>query len=645
LLKIILIFFIAFSSLFANTKEIKLQLKWKHQFQFAGYYAALHKGFYKEAGLDKVVIQEASYHMNMTQEILSNNAHFGVGTSGLVLDFANKKPIVVLGVIFQHSPLAIMTLKNNIRTIHDLVGKKVMIEDGSADIYALLKREQIPLESLNIIPHDFNPQSLIHNEIDAMSVYSTDEPFALENQNIQYNIFFPNEAGIDFYGDNLFTSQDMINQNPQTVEAFRKASFLGWQYALAYPDEIIDIILEHYNTQNKTRENYEFEAKQMIKYLIYPDILEVGYMHKGRWEHIVKIYQELGFLDEKINLDKFLYTSKGSFFEQYKNEIMIFLFFTSLLGIASYIIYYIYKINKNLKESEQRHKILFQNSASAGIVWKKGYIITDWNKQATKLFGWSANEVIGRNFIEYLVPQTDQAELLANINNISNDQNLYIFTNKNILKNGSIISCEWHNTLLQSCDESGDFEVVSLAIDITKRLEEEQTLKQKANFDFLTNLPNRSYFEYVLNKTYSLAKRSNTSFGLAFIDFDGFKAINDTYGHHAGDVLLKELAQRFQATIRQEDTIARIGGDEFALIFHMKDSQELYQNIINRILQLSVMPVIYTDNINLQVSASIGISFYSPQNKVEIQELISQADKAMYEAKGNGKNCFCVYHT
>lgn len=641
MLKIVFAFLLLTSALFGTTKEVTLQLKWKHQFQFAGYYAALHKGYYKNVGLD-VNIKEASYDMNMTQEILSNNAQFGVGTSGLVLDFANKKPLVVLGVVFQHSPLAIMTLKDNIHTIHDLPNKKIMIEDGSADIYALLKRENIDYKSLQILKHTFNPDTLINKEVDAMSVYSIDEPFYLQQKKLRYNIFSPREAGIDFYGDNLFTSKDMLDQNPAIVEAFRKASFQGWQYAMSNKDEIIDIIMEHYNTQNKSREYYEFEAQNMLE-LIYPDILEIGYMHKGRWEHIVSIYQELGFLNDDINLDKFLYIPQKSFWEEYKNVVLLIAFFMSILSIVIFIAYYIYRINQRLSKSEQRHKILFQNSGSAGVVWKKGYIITDWNEQATKLFGWSANEVIGRNFLDLLVPNYEKQNLTRNIDDIFQDNNLHIFINQNMTKNGSWITCEWHNTRLPKFQDDDGYEVVSLAIDITQRLEEEQLLKIKANHDALTNLPNRHYFETILEKTHSLAKRNGTSFGLAFIDLDGFKVINDTYGHHAGDVLLKELSIKFQEALRSEDTIARLGGDEFAMIFHITNPNEPYENVINRLLQIASTPIKYGDKIELKVSASIGISFYSLTNQVTIKELIAQADKAMYDAKNKGKNCFSVY--
>jgi len=322
---------------------------------------------------------------------------------------------------------------------------------------------------------------------------------------------------------------------------------------------------------------------------------------------------------------------------------LLFSIFGSVLLMISAVAYYIYKTNQKLLKSEQRHKILFQNSASAGIVWKRGYIITDWNEQATRLFGWSKREVLGKNFFDFLVPREMSDEVKRNIDKISKDRNLHIFTNKNLLKNQTPIVCEWHNTLLPQEQSEDEYEVISLAIDVTQREEEEQLLKLQANSDFLTMIPNRLFFETILEKTHALAKREGGSFGVALIDLDGFKKINDMYGHDAGDTLLKELARRFHSTIRQEDTIARLGGDEFALIFHTSDGEEFYTQMLERLLEHASSAVRYTQDIELKVSASIGVSLYSTQNQVNSKLLLSQADEAIYAAKRDGKNRFFIY--
>ncbi|MDP3010932.1 MAG: ABC transporter substrate-binding protein, partial [Methylococcales bacterium] len=116
-------------------------MKWKHQFQFAGYYAAKEKGFYQEAGLD-VTIVEAASGVDAAQEVIANRAQYGVGTSELILNRYHGDRVVVLGVIFQHSPLCLVTLANSgIDNVHKLANRNIMIEPSSAELFAYLHQE------------------------------------------------------------------------------------------------------------------------------------------------------------------------------------------------------------------------------------------------------------------------------------------------------------------------------------------------------------------------------------------------------------------------------------------------------------------------------------------------------------------------
>ena len=637
-MKIILIFLFVVSILNAN-KECNVQLRWKHQFQFAGYYMALHKGFYNDVGLD-IKLLEGGENINVVKSVLSKKAHFGVSNSSLVIDYLGGLDVVMLGAIFQHSPNILLAKKEFKSPIDLAKNGKIALMGGDQDVElkAMFLKEGIELNKVNFVPKEKHLEDLLENRVSAINAYSSNEPFLLSQKGIDFSIVEPRAYGLDFYGDTLFTSTAMYENERQTVDDFRKATFKGWEYALAHIDETVELIEKNYNTQNKSKEHLKFEA-EVLKKLINPDFIQIGHSNPGRWEHIVDVYKQFGLVRPTRSLDDFFYAQT----KEVDLTWFYFYFFLSglIILITVTIAYYIFRINQKLIKSEKRHKILFQNSASAGVVWKKGFIITDWNEQATRLFGWSTNEVLGKNLFELLVPEDEKERVKNNTDQIPKDTNLHIFTNKNILKNRSIIMCEWHNTLLQKVEASDDFEIVSLVIDVTQRLEEEEILKLQANNDFLTGLPNRHFFENILEKTHSLAKRTQTPFGLAFIDLDGFKKINDTHGHYAGDTVLKEIAKRFQMTIRQEDTIARIGGDEFALIFHTSKEDEPYQNMIQRLLEEAKKPVFYGDEM-LQVSASIGISFYSEENQATTQLIIDQADKAMYEAKREGKNCFKV---
>ncbi|XQY91391.1 diguanylate cyclase domain-containing protein [Metabacillus sp. HB246100] len=182
---------------------------------------------------------------------------------------------------------------------------------------------------------------------------------------------------------------------------------------------------------------------------------------------------------------------------------------------------------------------------------------------------------------------------------------------------------------------SGQSSPYCLVIDITDRKEKEQKYKQMAYYDELTELPNRTMLNSHLRKALSRAKRKNHSISIMFIDLDGFKQVNDTHGHEAGDLLLKEVAIRLNDSVREEDLISRIGGDEFILVFE-ETSKEEVASISNRILDKMKEPFTLLDH-HVKISPSIGISKF-PDNANSINELIINADKAMYYAKKQGKN-------
>jgi len=286
-------------------EAVTLQLKWTHAFQFAGYYAAQELGYYREAGLD-VSIKEAAPGVGVVDEVTSGRANFGVGTSSLLLARKAGQPVVVLAVIFQHSPQVLVAARTaGTQTVHDLAGKRVMLEPQSEELLAYLKREGIRSDGVKILTHSFEPRDLMEGKVDAQSAYVTAEPFTLQQAGFAYQVYTPRSAGIDFYGDNLFSSEDELLRHPDRVKAFRAASLRGWQYAMEHPDKVIDLILAKY-TQATSRKYLEFEAAQMVP-LVRADLVAVGYMNAGRWRHIADTYSEIGMLPENFSLADFIY--------------------------------------------------------------------------------------------------------------------------------------------------------------------------------------------------------------------------------------------------------------------------------------------------------------------------------------------------
>jgi diguanylate cyclase (GGDEF)-like protein len=190
--------------------------------------------------------------------------------------------------------------------------------------------------------------------------------------------------------------------------------------------------------------------------------------------------------------------------------------------------------------------------------------------------------------------------------------------------------------------EGNTQQYVALFTDITSIKEHESRLEQIAHFDMLTGLPNRVLLSDRLHQAMAQAHRRNQLVAVAYLDLDGFKAINDLHGHDAGDQLLMNLAKRMKQALRESDTVARLGGDEFVVVFLDLPDVEAIHPELARLLAVASQPMQIGD-LDLHVSASIGVSFYPQAEDIDADQLLRQADQAMYRAKLDGKNRYCIF--
>lgn len=288
--------------------KVSLQLMWKHQFEFAGFYAAIQQGYYQELGLE-VEIREYQNDRDLVNEVISGRAHYGISDSSLMIHRSHADPVILLANIFQHSPMVLLSRGDaEILSPAQMVGKNIMLsthEKDNASIIAMLNAESVKLNQLNVTEHSFNIEDFINGKVDIISAYATNEPAILKERQFKFNIIDPINYGIDFYGNNIFTSENQLQKNPRQVANFIAASLKGWQYALANSDKIIELILAKYSTQ-KTRSALEYEAKALQRFIL-PKHIPLGTIDSGRLERIADTYKQLKMIPKGFTLKGFVY--------------------------------------------------------------------------------------------------------------------------------------------------------------------------------------------------------------------------------------------------------------------------------------------------------------------------------------------------
>jgi len=301
------------------------------------------------------------------------------------------------------------------------------------------------------------------------------------------------------------------------------------------------------------------------------------------------------------------------------------------------IIWYGYHMDVTAdKQAEQELKLaanVFEYTHEGIIITDANKVIIQVNPTFTLITGYSREEAIGQH-ATFMTTQRHDKSFYQAIDSRLKQHGFWQGEVWNKKKDGTIY-CE-RKTISVICDNAGEVnQYVSLCSDITKLKEHQEKLEQLAHYDSLTNLPNRSLLNDRLKVAMAFALRNRSKLAIVYIDLDDFKLINDKFGHNAGDYVLQVVAQRLLATARANDTVARIGGDEFIVLLN-NESNMSYKALLQRLLNTLLQPISLTESA-VVVSASLGVALF-PGTADSPEALIQQADKAMYSAKRNGKN-------
>lgn len=296
-------------------------------------------------------------------------------------------------------------------------------------------------------------------------------------------------------------------------------------------------------------------------------------------------------------------------------------------------------------EKEMQIKAVVDSVGEGIIIIDQTGAIDSFNAAASQIFGYSSSEVLGKN-LKMLMPPEMRAPHDVSMKRYLNGGEPHVIGRKGVelsgvRKNGTIFALELTVNEIH-LDQYRMF--VGIVRDITARKEIEERMTFLAQYDSLTKLPNRALFMDRLESAVARANRSQTTLAVLFLDLDGFKKINDNFGHQIGDDLLKQFGARLKSAVRNTDTVARLGGDEFTIILEdLTDTTRDIKIVADKIIEAMQNPFDLGEQ-QITVTTSIGIALHKAE-EINPDDLLRRADAAMYQAKKSGKNQWQVETT
>jgi diguanylate cyclase (GGDEF)-like protein/PAS domain S-box-containing protein len=353
-----------------------------------------------------------------------------------------------------------------------------------------------------------------------------------------------------------------------------------------------------------------------------------------------KTYKEVypDIVQEWIDICKQIAVSGGSKQSDIHLEVNDKHFKVNIISpVKGNIITFISEITDQIKADEvlKKHFLLFENAYDILLYLRADGTIIDANKTAVGKYGYSYVELLNMNIQELRHP------LMAKFYNkqmeVSASEGV-VFEGIHIRKDGTSFPVEVSS---RSIDVNGELLRVHIIRDITERKEAEEKIRYLANYDALTGIPNRGHLMNEFKNTLELSAKEGLKFAVMLFDVDKFKAINDAYGHNAGDEVLKTVALRLKEAVGKTDILGRLGGDEFLIIQTAIDSKEEVSALAEKILKAICKPISLGSTI-IDLRISLGAAIYPLASK-ELKDLIHCADTAMYEVKQRGGNFYKVY--
>jgi len=298
-----------------------------------------------------------------------------------------------------------------------------------------------------------------------------------------------------------------------------------------------------------------------------------------------------------------------------------------------------------LYESEERYRLIAENTADTIAIFGLDLKLTYISPSITKLRGYTVQEAMTQTMDQMLTPDSLQLasknfadHTALELSGTADPTRTILMELEEYCKDGSTIFVELAASYLRD-ENFKPNGILTVTRDITERKKAQEQIKYLATHDLLTDLPSLRFARDRLSVALNMARRYKKAVAVMFIDLDGFKDVNDTLGHDAGDYVLQQVAKRLLSCVRETDTVTRFGGDEFLIIATEINAPENAAQIAEKVIHVVSQPIVFNGRQSV-VSASIGIALF-PDDGTDMDQLIKKSDEAMYRVKKGGKNGFC----
>ncbi|NRA71657.1 MAG: ABC transporter substrate-binding protein [Gammaproteobacteria bacterium] len=568
----------------ATTKmtNVTVQLKWYHQFQFAGFYAAKELGYYRDLGLN-VTIAPRDFKLSVLDSVLSGQAQFGVSDGTLIMHRLKGLPVVALLSNFDQSPMVLITRQEDrIINVLQLKNKRIMLLKNQDDssIKALFKQFDITDTDYQHVELNEPMDALTNKEIDAYTGYITNEPFLHQVNGLAINVINPANYGISSLGNLTFTTESYLASNFDQVNNFRMATIKGWNYALANPDQVIKWLINIYQSP-KSKRALEYEANMVLN--LFDDMDNIGVISTQKIRDVEMFYKATSNVAQHSDISGFLWSDYDSEVQRYWQWLFIFmvsvpLFFIMLFKNRRVLITFSRFVNSIFSKTallETQHQQLIEQNILSFRTDEQDNLIFVSPALCSKL-GFESIELIGKPRMMIYHPQFDGIVL----DRINNKILSYAPWQGEIKYQGKHGESFWHRSQLDPIVKNGRLlGYTALEYDIS----DQKCIEQSASVEPLSGLLTRFRVEQLIQYERNRSLRTNLPLSVLILNFDGLELIKNKQGSHGIKKMWAMIINIINAEVRISDTLG-IWQSQQLLILSPETNAEGVRVLNNKII-------------------------------------------------------------